>query len=73
MRTYAALAILLIVTIVFGEGDGPKAQPIPDSATAIKVAKAALVPVYGKKRIESEEPFSHTKDYPDHSRSPHLT
>jgi len=58
MRTYAAFAILLIVTIVFGQSKRHKGDPVPDSATAIDVAEAALVPVYGKKQIKSEEPFT---------------
>ena len=58
MRTYAAFAILLIVTIVFGQSKRHKGAPVPDSATAINVAEAALVPVYGKKQIKSEEPFT---------------
>lgn len=37
----------------------PKAtQPVPDEATAIRVAEAALVPIYGKTQIESERPFT---------------
>lgn len=31
---------------------------VPDSATAVRVAEFALIPVYGKKQIESERPFT---------------
>ena len=31
---------------------------VPDSTTAIKIAEAVLVPVYGKKQIDSEQPFT---------------
>jgi hypothetical protein len=31
---------------------------VPDAATAVRIAEAVLVPVYGKKQIESEEPFT---------------
>jgi hypothetical protein len=33
-------------------------QSVPDEATAIRVAESALVPVYGRKQIESELPFT---------------
>jgi hypothetical protein len=50
---------LLIVALAFGQGSRPpKDGYVPDSATAVKIAEAALVPVYGKKHIESEEPFT---------------
>jgi len=31
---------------------------VPDSATAVSLAEAALAKVYGKKQIESERPFT---------------
>lgn len=31
---------------------------IPDKATAVQVAEAILVPIYGKQMVESERPFS---------------
>jgi hypothetical protein len=33
-------------------------RSIPDEATAIRVAEAALIPIYGQKLIESERPFT---------------
>jgi hypothetical protein len=36
----------------------PKNGFVPDEKTAIAVAEAVLIPVYGQKQIESEEPFS---------------
>jgi len=36
----------------------PKAGCVPDSETAVKIAEAVLVPVYGKTQIESERPFT---------------
>jgi hypothetical protein len=38
----------------------PKEGFVPDSATAVKIAEAVLIPVYGKKKIESERPFKAT-------------
>src|SRR5439155_26942637 len=43
----------------FASGRGHKSYGyVPDSATAIRVAESALIPVYGKKQIESERPFT---------------
>jgi hypothetical protein len=33
---------------------------VPDAATAIRIAEAVLVPVYGKEQVESERPFTAT-------------
>ena len=35
----------------------PVAGFVPDSATAIQIAKAIWVPIYGEKQIASEEPI----------------
>jgi NTF2 fold immunity protein len=36
----------------------PNAGFVPDSATAISIAKAVLIPIYGKEAIEREQPFT---------------
>ena len=38
----------------------PKDGFVPDSATAVAIAEAVLVPVYGKETVESERPFKAT-------------
>jgi hypothetical protein len=38
----------------------PKDGFVPDSATAVKIAEAVLIPVYGKDKIESERPLKAT-------------
>jgi len=35
----------------------PKAGFVPDEKTAIAIAEAVLVPIYGQKKIDSEKPF----------------
>jgi hypothetical protein len=40
----------------------PKAGCVPNAETAVKVAEAALIPVYGEKHILSERPFKATLD-----------
>lgn len=54
----AFCSILLLATLALGQGYKPKEGYVPDSATAVKIAEAVLIPVYGKKQIESEEPFT---------------
>ncbi len=59
MRICASFCcILLLAALSLGQGYKPREGYVPDSATAIKVAEAVLIPVYGKKKIESEEPFT---------------
>ena len=41
-------------------GYTPKAGFVPDSKTAVAVAEAVLIPVYGKEQIEKERPFTAT-------------
>jgi hypothetical protein len=41
-----------------GQGYKPHSGFVPDSSTAVKIAEAVLIPVYGQKLIESERPFS---------------
>jgi hypothetical protein len=49
--------ILLIAPATFGQGVKPDHGFVPDSKTAVRVAEAVLIPVYGEKKIESERPF----------------
>jgi hypothetical protein len=43
-------------------GVTPKNGFVPNRKTAIAIAEAVLVPVYGEEKIKSEEPFSATLD-----------
>ena len=52
--------MLLMATLAMAQDFKPKEGYVPDSTTAVKVAEAALIPVYGKRQIESEEPFNAT-------------
>jgi len=38
----------------------PKSGFVPNAETAVKIAEAVLIPVYGKKQILSERPFNAT-------------
>jgi hypothetical protein len=50
--------VILLATTVWAQENKPKAEKVPDAETAVKVAEAALVRIYGKKVIESERPFT---------------
>lgn len=59
MKGLATLScIFALVTYVAAQGYKPRSGFVPDSATAIQIAEAVLVPVYGKKKIEAEKPFT---------------
>ncbi len=62
MRIHAFLSLLLLLTTVAlcQSTTRPKHAPVPDSEAAIARAEAVLIPVYGKKQIESERPFTAT-------------
>ena len=36
----------------------PEQSYVPNSDTAVQIAEAVLIPVYGKEQIESEQPFT---------------
>ena len=58
MRTCAVICSLLIVASALGQTPQPKEPRVPDSATAVRKAEAALILVYGKRQVESERPFT---------------
>ena len=54
------IALILFVTVASSysqTGFIPKDGFVPDKKTAVAVAEAVLVPIYGKKQIESEKPL----------------
>ena len=62
-RSIVLSMILLLTSLVFSQlniGYAPPAGYVPDAKTAVNIAEAVLVPVYGKKQIESERPFTAT-------------
>lgn len=59
MRPLTALSLpLLLVVSAVGQSYVPKEGYVPDSSTAVQIAEAVLIPVYGKTQIESERPFT---------------
>lgn len=57
MRLAALVASVLLIACFLSAQWLPKAV-VPDSETAVKIAEAVLIPVYGKQKIESERPFN---------------
>jgi len=53
----ALYGLTLLAPRLFGQDAQLKKDYVPDSDTAVKIAEAVLVPVYGKKQVESERPF----------------
>jgi hypothetical protein len=47
----------LLFVVALAQSYVPKQGFVPDSATAVRIAEAVLIPVYGKEQIESERPF----------------
>jgi hypothetical protein len=61
MKPWAILAcIVLLASELVGQGYKPAGGYVPDSKTAVKIAEAVLIPVFGEKKIESERPFTAT-------------
>jgi hypothetical protein len=58
MKTILTLfSVLVLGAFAFGRGHKSYGY-VPDSATAVRIAESALIPIYGKKQIESERPFT---------------
>jgi hypothetical protein len=58
MKSLATLSFaVLLMPISLAQDPNLKRGYVPDSATAIQIAEAVLVPVYGIKHIESGRPF----------------
>ncbi len=50
---------LVLVVCVIAQLKPPK-EFVPDEATAIKIAEAVLIPVWGEKEVVSERPYTAT-------------
>lgn len=61
MRISLALCCsLFLATLTLDPGYVPKQGYVPNSTTAVKIAEAVLVPVYGEAKVASERPFTAT-------------
>jgi len=57
MKARQALYCALLFCVLAQAQPYPKSGFVPDETTAVSIAEAVLIPVYGKKQIESERPF----------------
>jgi len=60
MIVRAAFFCVLLVGVGLGQSNKPKPGPVLDSSTAVRIAEAALIRVYGERQIASERPFTAT-------------
>jgi NTF2 fold immunity protein len=60
MKLSLILCCTLAVTSLADSREAPKRNYVPNSETAVAIAEAVFIPVYGKKQIESERPFTAT-------------
>ena len=61
-RTFGFLLLLLFPGADQGQQPAPKGYVppkgfVPDSATAVRIAVAVWIPIYGEQQIMSEQPF----------------
>src|SRR4051812_4781758 len=64
MRSWVAPVMALTIsatTAVAQPGYVPPKGYVPDAATAIAIARAVLIPIYGAKTIAEEEPLTATR------------
>jgi NTF2 fold immunity protein len=60
MKIRSLFWVLVLVTLATGKDSRPARSYVPDATTAVKIAEAVLIPVYGEKQIASERPFHAT-------------
>ena len=59
MKTLSLLSLgIVLVSFAMAQGIQPKEGFVPNQETAIKIAEAVLIPIWGKDKIESERPFA---------------
>jgi len=59
LRRVPSCAVLLLA-VAQAQSSAPKEGFVPDSSTAVKIAEAVLIPVYGKEEVESGSAFKAT-------------
>ena len=58
MKAHPAIYCAVLFSVLAqAQSYAPKDGFVPDPKTAVKIAEAVLIPVYGEKQIESERPF----------------
>ena|ERR1700742_3711693 len=57
MKPPLTICVLVIASVISCDAKAQR-NAVPDADAAIKKAEAALVPVYGRKQVDSEKPFT---------------
>lgn len=57
MKLFLILSCTFAIVALAASQEAPKRDYVPNSETAVAIAEAVFIPVYGKKHIESERPF----------------
>ncbi|HKF20159.1 MAG TPA: YbbC/YhhH family protein [Candidatus Angelobacter sp.] len=61
-----AVLMTILLTAHSQNPTGPTFQPkngfVPNAETAVKIAEAVLIPIYGEKQILSERPFKASRE-----------
>ncbi|MGH9424378.1 MAG: YbbC/YhhH family protein [Thermoanaerobaculia bacterium] len=58
--TTAILLTVLASSTLAADSSAPASGIVPNAETAIRIAEAVWIPIYGEKLIESEKPFKAT-------------
>jgi hypothetical protein len=58
MRPILRIVILSIAVGSIAPAGRAGGNSVPDEASAVRVAEKVLIPIYGRKQIESERPFT---------------
>jgi hypothetical protein len=61
MRSVISVGVLMAASIPYFNAQIPVYKPkdgyVPDARTAVRIAEAVLIPIYGAKQIHSEKPL----------------
>ena len=57
MKARQAIYCALLFSVLAEAQPYPKRGFVPDETTAVSIAEAVLIPVYGREQIESKRPF----------------
>jgi hypothetical protein len=60
LLVFGLMVVLAITALVIAEGKHnykPKEGYVPDEKTAIRIAVAVWIPIYGEEQIEGEKPY----------------
>ena len=60
-RAFLSLALTLALAASAAAQTFPPKEYVPNASTAIVIARAVLIPIYGAERVKAEEPYKATR------------